>query len=219
VTPAPERPDPDDLVRFTAEVAGLIPTPAPERPDLDAEAWKADPEPPCTQCGGGKGLGHTADCPAVAGDRNGAPVTDAGLRDIEDAMLAIANLPLTKERGDDLLRVIRAAIAAAAAPAPDAGLVDVLDGAINAAENYNGDDIVRITVATAKRLRAALSRQAEKAERPYLTSSEQRRLACVCGHPLIRHTEYGCIDCGTSEATSPQHNFTRTSRQAEKETA
>jgi hypothetical protein len=37
-------------------------------------------------------------------------VTDAGLREIEDAMLAIANLPLTKERGDHLLRVIRAAL-------------------------------------------------------------------------------------------------------------
>jgi hypothetical protein len=33
------------------------------------EAWKASTEPPCTDCGGGKGLGHTTDCPAVAGDR------------------------------------------------------------------------------------------------------------------------------------------------------
>ncbi len=47
------------------------------------------------------------------------------------------------------------------------------------------------------------------AERDYLTSREQRRLACTCGHPVIRHTEYGCIDCGTSERTTPQHNVTR----------
>jgi hypothetical protein len=38
---------------------------------------------------------------------------DAGLRDIEDAMLAIGNLPLTKERGAALLAVIRAALAPA----------------------------------------------------------------------------------------------------------
>lgn len=26
-------------------------------------AWKASTEPPCTECGGGKGLGHTVECP------------------------------------------------------------------------------------------------------------------------------------------------------------
>ena len=54
-----------------------------------------------------------------------------------------------------------------------------------------------------------LSLAATPAESDYLTRREQRRLACACGHPLIRHTEYGCIDCGTSEASTPQHNFTR----------
>lgn len=34
------------------------------------KAWKANPEPVCTECGGGKGLGHTSDCPTVAGDRD-----------------------------------------------------------------------------------------------------------------------------------------------------
>ena len=57
-----------------------------------------------------------------------------------------------------------------------------------------------------ERLRALA---ATPAESDYLTRREQRRLACACGHPLIRHTEYGCIDCGTSEASTPQHNFTR----------
>jgi hypothetical protein len=33
------------------------------------QAWLNNPEPPCTECGGGKGLGNTPDCPAVAGDR------------------------------------------------------------------------------------------------------------------------------------------------------
>lgn len=54
----------------------------------------------------------------------------------------------------------------------------------------------------------------DKAEAPtsdYLSASEQRRLRCVCGHGLIRHTEYGCIDCGTSEASTPMHAFVRTS--------
>ncbi len=40
------------------------------------QAWKANPEPPCTECGGGKGLGHTTDCPAVAGDRDAGDADD-----------------------------------------------------------------------------------------------------------------------------------------------
>jgi len=32
---------------------------------------------------------------------------------------------------------------------------------------------------------------------------------CVCGHRQNRHTEYGCIDCGSSEASTRQHDFKR----------
>jgi hypothetical protein len=39
---------------------------SPETTPLSYAAWKASTEPPCTECGGGKGLGHTPDCPSVA---------------------------------------------------------------------------------------------------------------------------------------------------------
>lgn len=50
----------------------------------------------------------------------------------------------------------------------------------------------------------------------YLSASEQRRLACTCGHSLNRHTEYGCIDCGTSEASTPMHAFRRVAASPDK---
>jgi hypothetical protein len=85
-----------------------------------------------------------------------APAPDAGLRAIEDAMLAIANLPLTKERGDDLLRVIRPALAAA--PVTDAGLRTYAFRLVEAIDAKDEANIHGWTEA----LRAALSRQAEK---------------------------------------------------------
>ena len=41
------------------------------------EAWKASTDPVCSECGGGKGLGHTTDCPAVAGDRDADDIADS----------------------------------------------------------------------------------------------------------------------------------------------
>jgi hypothetical protein len=213
-------------------------TPAPERPDL-SERLAAIPNPPSLEreaydAGRLAGFEEGIEAATVT-HRAAAPVTDAALSvapERPDLAAAVhgwneANIeggcvhfdkgfgPYAACEDPDNTVPIDALPTICAAPVTDAGLREALDEMDRLASFGNG-----ITSSAyrycADLLRAALSRQAE---RPYLTSGEQRRLACVCGHPLIRHTEYGCIDCGTSEATSPQHNFTRTSRQAEKETA
>ena len=62
----PASPDDVRAIRWPEELATRLRNTLRSRAGY--EAWKANPEPPCTECGGGKGLGHTADCP-VAGDR------------------------------------------------------------------------------------------------------------------------------------------------------
>lgn len=56
------------------------------------EAWKASTDPVCIECGGGKGLGHTTDCPAVAGDRADH---DAGTCTCSPRTLAVYTGPIS----------------------------------------------------------------------------------------------------------------------------